>query len=113
MEHTDNAYNSIQHYFNALEQMGSYDQKETADLLIYLFVVNEIFEGGLGQYLDDKGLAVFNKLLRCLYKGCLIDSIGNFSNIKEPHLDVYSIKVRSTEDDLSRFSENNRTRIPE
>jgi hypothetical protein len=35
-------------YFSALEQMGNYDKRETVNLLIYLFIIGEIYEGRLG-----------------------------------------------------------------
>jgi hypothetical protein len=48
MGHVGNVCRSMHRYFSALEQMGNYDKRETVNLLIYLFIIGEIYEGRLG-----------------------------------------------------------------
>lgn len=114
MDHVGNLYNSLTRYFGALEQMGYYDSSETMNLIIYLFIVNEIFEGRLGMYLDDEGLAKIEHALRCIYNGCLIDAVRDNIRLKEGS--VYhsrNIRLRYSEDDIVRFTEDDLPRPPE
>lgn len=113
MDHVGNLCDSFARYFKALEYMGHYDKSETQNLLIYTFLVNEILDGPLGKYLDDEGLIEIEKVLRCLYKGCLINPVRDNIRIKEP--DPYYIGgiLRYSEDSNPRYSEDDATRITE
>jgi hypothetical protein len=114
MDHADNLYNSLKHYFGMLEQAGYYNQKETMNLVIYLFIVNEVFNGNLSFYLDDEGLNMFNKTLRCLYNGCLIN--GGVDNITIKDVRPYNLnnfQVRYSENSVTRFTEKSDIRTPE
>lgn len=113
MEHSDNLYNSLFRYFNALEHMGYYDKKETMNLIIYLFIVNEIFEGRLSKHLDDEGLSAFNKVFNCLYNGCLIDRVRDNSVFKEESKYPNISRIRYSETMNPRITEDENTRIPE
>jgi hypothetical protein len=113
MEHSDNLYNSLFRYFNALEHMGYYDKKETMNLIIYLFIVNEIFEGRLSKHLDDEGLSAFNKAFNCLYNGCLIDRVRDNSVFKEESKYPNISRIRYSETMDPRITEDENARIPE
>lgn len=114
MEHVGNLYNGLTRYFSALEQMGYYDKSETMNLVMYLFIVNEIFEGRLSQHLDDEGLAILQKALRCIYDGCLIDSVRVRRGFKEARPYGYSnLRLRYSETDTMRFTEDTMPRLPE
>ena len=105
MEHIGNLYNSLYRYFNALEQMGQYDRRETANLVIYLFIVNEIFEGNLWKHLKNEDLPVFERVLSCLYRGCLIDPVYENMKFKEPDLLYSSVRLRKSEGSSLRVTE--------
>lgn len=114
MEHIDNACDSLRHYFDALEAMGYYDKTETKNLLVYLFIVDEVFEGDLGVHLDDEGLASFEKALECLYKGCLINPVMESNmGVKAENLHGDEFRLRYTEDSYSRSTEEKEPRITE
>lgn len=110
MEHLGNAYNGLVRYFNALENIGYYDPKETQNLAIYSFIVNEIFEGPLEAYLDNEGLASINKALRCIYKGCLINPVMDNIKLSEPHVRTGYNRFRHSETDILRSTEQNNVR---
>lgn len=113
MEHTDNLYNSLNHYFTALEYMGQYDARETENLIIYLFIVNEILDGNLGVHLDDAGLAQIEKVLRCLYNGCLIQPVRSLDRIHEPNPYHTTRIIRLSETFVPRYTEDNDVRLIE
>lgn len=104
MEHTGNICKSFSRYFNTLEHLGHYDTRETRNLLLYLFIVSEIFDGRLSKHLDEEGLAAFNKVLQCVYKGCLVDSVRDNIRIKEPDPYRYNAKLRHSEVYVPRIS---------
>lgn len=106
MEHSDNLYNSLVKYFTMLETTGYYDTRETRNLIIYLFIVNEIFEGNLSRHLDDEGLAQIRKALKCLYNGCLISAVRSNVRFKEPREMADNSAFRYSEDSAQRISEN-------
>lgn len=113
MEHTDNAYNSLQRYFDILEHTGHYNARGTKNLVIYLFIVNHIFSGNLYKHLDDEGLAVFERALRCVYDGCLINAVRDNIKIKEEEPYQSIAKIRHSEALIPRISQEDITRIPE
>ena len=100
MEHIINAYNGLRRYFNVLEQTGSYNKEGTYALAVYSFIVDQVFNGPLYQYLDDEGLNAFNKVLACLYRnGCLISKpeYVHLSDVREPKMsDVLLILEQNT-----------------
>lgn len=107
MEHTTNVFNGLKHYFNVLETVGSYDKSDMEGLIIYAFIVNEIFQGPLYNYLDDEGLDAFNKALSCLYrKGCLFDN-PNLIKLSKPHGADPSRIWRISQQDAIRTTTNN------
>lgn len=93
--------------------MGHYDRKETLDLLIYVFLVNEILDGPLGDYLDDEGMTQVEKALGCLYKGCLISPVRDSVRFKQGNPDYIRGIPRKSEASEPRQSENERLRITE
>ena len=113
MEHIYNLNDSFFRYFKALEQMGYYDKNETKNLIIYLFIVNEVFKGRLSEHLDDEGLAQFEKVLRCLYNGCLINGVREGGVFKTPDSYRNNTRYRYSEILLPRISEDEDLRIPE
>lgn len=106
MEHVDNTYGSLKHYFGVLEQTGLYPKDETYGLLLYTFIVDQVFNGPLSPYLDDAGLAAFNKALNCLYhQGCLI-SRPDALRLSEPRNRSNTALLRSTEDSSLRITQS-------
>lgn len=85
MVHTENLYNSLKHYFDALENTGYYDEKGTSALLIYTFIVDAILEGPMQSYVEDEDLVVLNKVFECLSRNhCLISRIMPRQRISKP-----------------------------
>ena len=85
MEHVDKALGNINRYFDILGVTGHYDDKKTFALLLYSFLVNEVFTGPLSDYLDDNGLSVFLNMFRCLpHDPCMDFSISDVCHISEP-----------------------------
>ncbi len=113
MDYINNAYNSLRHYFDTLEWTGSYDMKETMNLLIYCFVVDEIFNGSLYQYLTDEGLAQFMKMFRCIYNGCLINNEEEHIRLSRPKPNYTDVRTRHTELSEIRITEDSKTRTIE
>lgn len=75
MDYIDNACESLQRYFDVLETTGRYPQKEVTGLLLYCFIVDQVFDGPLSAYLDDEGLTAFNRAINCIASnGCLVDN---------------------------------------
>lgn len=110
MEHVENVYDSLKHYFGVLEQSGMYPKYETMGLLLYCFITDQVFDGSLSEYLDDAGLAAFNKVLRCLYrKGCLFNNPETV-RLSTPRDTSFSSILRSTEDLLQRSTEHEEPR---
>lgn len=107
----------IKHYVSVLESQGFYDTRNVEQLLIYCFLVDSVLDGPLGVYLTDEGLAVINRLLRCLSKyNCLIPAEAPFDRLSTPRA-VYSDgrlraaetgDMRDTEDDRFRSTERRR-----
>ena len=105
MEHTENLYNSIAHYFSVLEQVGSYKDSDVKKLLAYLFIVEEVFNGQLQQYLDDEGLRAFDNVLRCISNStCFAVS---------PDRIKLQLPVHDSDADVFRLSETQSTRYTE
>ena len=113
MDHIGNVYESLHRYFDVLEQTGHYNKQETLNLVIYLFIVNEVFEGDLGKFLEEKDLALFNNVLRCVYKGCLISPVREGIKIKRPVTYFRDGEFRHTETDIPRITDFDITRITE
>lgn len=113
MEYIDNINNTFRHYFDVLEMTGSYGTKETYGLLLYSFIMDEVFYGPLAEYLDDAGLDAFNMALRCLYNnGCLINNPG-IIKLSTPRTQPLSRVFRYTEEDVQRITEDSDTRRTE
>lgn len=111
MEYSDNAYNSLRRYFDVLSQTGSYPYKDVTGLLLYCFIVDQVFEGQLSMYLDDEGLAAFNKAIRCIASnGCLVDSSANTIRITDVRPWSPSQIFRYTESENQRLTEDNNMR---
>ena len=76
MEYAENLYQSLNRYQTALSNVGYYDRRQQRGVLIYLFIVNEVFSGILEDCLDDDGLAALENAIRCLQgAGCLISNL--------------------------------------
>ena len=112
MEHIGNAYNSLYRYFDTLEHTGHYDSIETKNLIIYLFLVNEVFGGRLERHLDDDGIIQFEKVLRCLYNGCLINQLRESIGFKGDNIYGDS-KYRYMEISVPKYTEDENLRITE
>ena len=107
MGHDENVYDSLKHYFSVLELTGNYPNNEVIGLLIYCFIVDQVFDGPLSEYLDDAGLAAFNKTLSCLYsKGCLINNPDTLV-ISAPRGQRHRASLRISEAEAQRLAENN------
>lgn len=111
MDHTGNLYNSLVRYFGALEQIGHYDIRETKNLIIYTFIVNEIFDGKLSEHLDDEGLVILNKVLQCLYKGCLIDPIRDTIKLEDVRAYSGDNRFRYSESVIPRITQQEDVRV--
>lgn len=106
MEHTTNVFNGLKHYFDVLETVGSYNKSDMEGLVMYAFIVNEIFQGPLYNYLDDEGLDAFNRALNCLYrKGCLFSN-PNRIKISKPRGANSSRIWRISQRDITRTTTN-------
>lgn len=112
MEHIGNTYNSLYRYFDTLEHTGHYDSIETKNLIIYLFLTNEVFNGRLEKHLDDEGVIQFEKVLRCLYKGCLIEPLRDNIGFKGDNI-YNSSRFRYMEISVPKYSEDENLRITE
>lgn len=98
MEHTENLYNSLKHYLNALENTGYYDKSGTKALLIYTFIVDVILEGQMQGYVDDNDLLTLNRIFNCLSRShCLISRIVPKQRILKPKQYYNSALYRFTE----------------
>ena len=114
MEHTDNAYESLQHYFNVLESVGKYKKQDMVGLFIYCFIVDQIFDGPLQPYLDDKGLAALNKAILCIAKnGCLVAMPSTGIHISQPRDYYIGDLYRFSEYGALRYSEDGKLRSAE
>lgn len=91
---------------------GHIKKEHTKYLLVYLFIVEAVFEGFLGNYLDDEGLAAFNSALMCIGRNGCIVSIPTSKNISRPRGPVIPI-FRVDESDHLRYTEESDTRIAE
>lgn len=101
MEYDGNVLDAYKQYFSALETMGTYPKDNTYGLLIYSFIVDQIFDGPLSVYLDDEGLSALNKAIRCIANnGCLIANPGPFTHISKPRGTLYSEFFHQTMDNL-------------
>lgn len=110
MEHIDAAYTSLNRYFDILQTTGTYPRNKTRRLLAYSFLVDAVLEGPLSIYLDNRGLAVINRLLSCLRRDqCLVGIPPGYIRLSEPR-GSYS-EVRLSEEDAFRESENDTIRI--
>jgi len=114
MDYIDNAYDSLKRYFTALEYTGSYDKRQTLDLLMYCFIVDKMFDGMLSEYLDNEGLASLNKALSCIYNrnGCLINKVYS-TKLSRPRGYRMQQILRVNEDSGLHLTEDNETRRTE
>ena len=100
MEYGGDVLDAYKQYFSALETMGHYPKDSTYGLLIYSFIVDQIFNGPLNTYLDDEGLSALNKAIRCIANNsCLIVNPGPFTRLSEPRGILYSSSFHQTMDD--------------
>lgn len=114
MDYTDNACESLQRYFDVLETTGRYPQKEVTGLLLYCFIVDQVFDGPLSAYLDDEGLAAFNRAINCIASSsCIVGSIGTISNISSARPQGTNGKFRRSEMDVQRSTEDSTIRAAE
>lgn len=104
MEHTNNLYGSIARYFGVLETVGHYDRHDVKKLLIYLFIVEEIFNGQLQQYLDDDGLQVLNNVLRCISKSTCFAISPDHVKLQLPVDNLYKDRFRISEAGVQRIT---------
>lgn len=110
VEHVDNAYNGLKHYFDVLELNGSYPEYDTLGMLVYSFIVDQIFSGPLYEYLDETGLSSIRKALSCLYRhGCLLQNPDTI-RLSTPHGFSYDSLLRATEDVWQRYTEGEEPR---
>lgn len=113
MEHTENFYNSVSRYFEALEATGFYPQDQTTDLVLYSFISGAVFDGPLYEYLDDEGLRAFSKVLGCMHrKGCLVSDIS-LVNLSKPTQHFGHGNLRQSEFYVLRNTEDNSLRTTE
>lgn len=106
VEHVENLYNSLKHYMGVLEQTGSYDKNGSAALLIYTFIVDTILEGPMQGYVDDKDLALLNKVFSCLSRyHCLISRILPEQRISKPRQFYNPVVFRMTQNYFPRITD--------
>ena len=115
MEHIEAAHISLDRYFSLLSVAGSYPKQGVRKLMLYSFLVDTILDGELGEYLDDDGLLLINRLLACLSRNpCLSVVQDTHTRISKPqgskrHLRISELgKIRQTESDELRTTETHR-----
>ena len=113
MEHTNNLYDSIAHYFNVLDRVGYYKEQDVKKLMIYLFIVEEMFNGQLSQYLDDDGLEVLSSVLRCISaSSCFVISPSRVK-LQLPVDNLYKDRFRISEVGIQRIANSSELRKTE
>jgi hypothetical protein len=114
MDYIDNAYNGLTRYFKVLESVGQYKERNAIGLLIYCFIVDQVFNGPLQPYLDDTGLSAFNKAIKCISQsGCLVPMLSPGIHISPARKYYVGNSYRSTERGILRNTEDLRVRITE
>ena len=106
MGHIENLYNSIAHYFSVLEQVGTYKNADVKKLLAYLFIVEEVFNGQLQQYLDDEGLHAFDNVLRCISHSTCFAVSPDRIKLQLPVNDPDARVFRVSETQSTRYTES-------
>lgn len=113
MEHTNNLYDSIAHYFDVLDRVGYYKEQDVKKLMIYLFIVEEMFNGQLSQYLDDNGLKVLSSVLRCISaSSCFVISPSRVK-LQLPVDNLYKDRFRISEIGVQRIANSGELRKTE
>ena len=114
MGHIKNVFDSLTHYVDLLEWTGEYDKDDTAALLVYVFIVDAIFNGPLQYYAEDKDLSVLNKVIACLSKqNCAIPRIPSGQRASKPKLYYNPAVFRMTQDYFPRKADDDNMRITE
>lgn len=71
MELLNEAYNSVNHYFNLLRKMGYRSYNEVNKLLVFIFI-QELLDGDMSYYITEEDYNTINSALYCLYGTCSI-----------------------------------------
>ena len=112
MEHTEAVHTNIDRYFGILGAAGSYPESRTHKLLLYAFLVDTVLDGEFGDYLDDAGLLLINRLLVCLsHDACLTVVQQTHSRISKPRGLPRSLRIAESE--TLRIAETDDLRKPE
>ncbi len=112
MDRLDNlAYTGISRYFKTLSTFGYKGYKDVNKLLILLFIEDLSKESSLSLYIDEKDYRTITNVLYCLFGStCLIpypEFVVNTSLVQA----LNDVTPRITENDIFRFSEDERLRL--
>jgi hypothetical protein len=114
VEHVENLYNSLKHYIGVLEHTGSYSKNGTIAMLIYTFIVDAILEGPMQVYVDNKDLAILNKVFSCLSRNhCLISRILPDQRVSKPRQYYNPAEFRITQSFFPRITHDSDPRSTE
>lgn len=78
MDITNDAYESVTHYFNILKKLGYKSYNEVNKLLVLIFI-EELLTGNMAEFITEEDYRNIDKALYCLYGSCLIP----YPNYKE------------------------------
>lgn len=109
MQLVTEVYNSVNRYFSLLSHTGYKSYNDVYKLLAFTFI-EEMLYGPMSEYIDDKDYNDITDALYCLYGTCMIpypDYKESFDNVVNRIPDNYRI----TEDNITRYTEDNKLRI--
>lgn len=112
MEILNETFGSLSSYFDALGKFGYMNDKEVEKLLMFIFI-EELVTGELREFITEADYRDIEKALYCLYgSSCLIPypDLANADSIWH-RTDSSILLPRITEDNIIRFSEDDRMRF--
>ena len=108
-------YNSVYHYFTALDKLGYYKQEDVNKLLVLLFFYNFTTDDYKGN-ISKKDYALIDKALYCLYgTSCLIPypdylkmgdlHLGDLSEVVTRIKNIENTKVIKSKQDIQEVED--------
>ena len=112
MEILNQTFDSLLSYFDTLRKFGYMNNKEVEKLLIFIYI-EELVTGELREFITEADYRDIENALYCLYgSSCLIPypELSNSDSIWH-RTDSSILLPRITEDNIVRFSEDDRVRF--
>ena len=113
MEILNEIFKAIESYFNAATKLGYVKDSDLDKLLVYIFI-QEILEGDMSYFVDEKDFRLMEKALSCLFgTSCLLpypqhaNDDNLFGHLEDDRVAI----VRLKQEDLTRSTEDNRVRF--